>query len=102
MELHFVRFLSSKTRIEVKSSIQYAQSKNNEYRYFKPDYMANFQETKFTFSVFEKTKINAKKQHLIWGKFYQRLFRFFRTAPLQTEPMKMGDDINYWGSIARY
>ncbi len=91
----FVRFLSNKTRIEVKSSIQYAQSKNYEYRYFKPDYMANFQETKFTFSVFEKTKINAKN-NISFGVNFTRDYLDFSDSSFTTRTDENGDDINYW------
>lgn len=61
-----VLFLGKKSRLECKSSIQYSRSINNEHRLgvtdqlFAPDYISDFNERAYTFSVNEKTKINAR------------------------------------------
>lgn len=99
--LSYVHFYGKGTRIEFKSSVQYSQSIDNEHRLdtiqhkFRPEYISNFKEPIYTFSISAKTKINAKN-NIAFGINLARLNVNFCDSSYESSLSGDGTLIKYW------
>jgi hypothetical protein len=99
--LSYVLFLNQKSRLEIKSSVQYAQTVTKEHRLnegtnnFEPDYISDFNEPNYTFSVSERTKINSKNNFSV-GANITRLNVNFADSSHESKTDNNGAEIKYW------